>query len=303
MRYRQASGPGATMLTLLLTTHALATWSIVVADPETGRVGGAGTSCVGALDVAIIHGAVPGVGAVHAQARLNVAGRDEAVRLLGEGSAPDAIIAAMTDPDFDRIAAQRQYGVVDLQGRTAGFTGVDNGDWAGHTTGNAGSMAFSVQGNILTGPEVVQRSVDAFEASAATARPDACLLPERLLQALTAGRALGEGDSRCTGRGVPSDSAFLRVTEADGTVLVDLSVTETGAEDPLDLLAAELAAWRAENACPELSDPVDTDADTDIDEAGTGCGCATSAAGGWWVLGALVLFVRRSRRSERALRG
>ena len=69
--------------TVVWVSPVSATYSIVAADQATGQVGGSGTSCVGTLDVFIIYGAVPGKGAVHAQAQLSVAGRDEAVRLLG----------------------------------------------------------------------------------------------------------------------------------------------------------------------------------------------------------------------------
>ena len=91
---------------------------------------------------------------------------------------------------------------------------------------------------------MVSRTHEHFEAGGA------CDLAERLLVALTAGRAEGEGDSRCTDRGVPSDSAFLRVDDAEGNALVSLTVTGTRSDDPLDALAEEFSAWRTENPCP-----------------------------------------------------
>ena len=279
------------LLALLLATPAHATWSIVAADPASGEIGGAGTSCVGRLDVSVIYGGAPGMGAVHAQAQLNRAGRDEAVRLLELGESPEAIITALSDPEFDAGAASRQYGVVDLQGRAAAWTGASNGDWAGDVQGVADGIVYSAQGNILTGEGVVSRTADSFDAGGS------CDLAERLLVALTAGEADGEGDGRCTSRGVPSDSAFLRVQDADGVMLVDLSVTGTGNQDPLALLRADFDEWRADNPCPAV--PVDSDTDTDTDEpdqAGA-CGCSSSGGGAVIVLPLLVigLCVRRRR--------
>jgi uncharacterized protein (TIGR03382 family) len=273
------------LLALLLSSPAHATWSIVAADPDTGEVGGAGTSCVGGLDVAVIFGSAPGVGAVHAQAQLSTAGRDEAVRRLDLGESPDAILAAITDAAFDRSADRRQYGIVDTQGRSAAWTGALNGDWAGDQQGTTDGLVYSVQGNILTGEGVVARTAASFQLGGA------CDLPERLLVALTAGRADGEGDSRCTSRGVPSDSAFLRVQDQDGVDIVSLSVTGTGNDDPLERLRVELDAWRADNPCPVV-DPGDTD--TDTGQASTGCGCSgTGASVGWLALLGLAFLRRR----------
>lgn len=276
---------------LLLSAQAQATWSIVAADSTTKEIGGAGTSCVGDLDVTAIYGGAAGAGAVHAQAALNTSGRDEAVRLLEAGESPLAIVQAITDSDFDANAARRQYGVVDLLGRSAAYTGSQNGDWAGDVQGNAQGIVFSAQGNILTGEGVVSRTADSFREGGS------CDLPERLLVALTAGRADGEGDSRCTERGVPSDSAFLKVQNEAGEVIVDLTVTGTGSEDPLDQLRVAFDAWRVDNPCPvEETDQTD---DTDgPQEASGGCDCAASPVGGW-ALGLLGLgLIRRRRRTH-----
>ncbi|MFK7926609.1 MAG: DUF1028 domain-containing protein [Myxococcota bacterium] len=275
-------------LILTLIPSAFATWSIVAADPETEQIGGAGTSCVGDLDVAAIYGGAPGVGVVHAQARLNFAGRDEAVRRLGEGESPLAIVQAITAEDFDPDAPRRQYGVVDLRGRSAAYTGSSNGDWAGDQQGSADGIVYSAQGNILTGEGVVSRTAAAFEDSAA------CDLPERLLTALTAGSAASEGDSRCTDRGVPSDSAYLRVQGADGSMVVDLSVTGTGNEDPLVALRSAFDAWRVNNPCPT---PEPEPQSEPTDEATGACGCASAPGSGLFLLCISGLMLARRRRT------
>ncbi|MEL6347570.1 MAG: DUF1028 domain-containing protein [Myxococcota bacterium] len=244
---------------------AHATWSIVAADPQTGQLGGAGTSCVGDLDVRVIFGAAPGKGAVHAQARLSTDGRDQAVSLLEQDQTPAAIIAAITDARFDPRAAERQYGVVSLSQDPAAWTGEENGSWAGDVQGAADGIRYSAQGNILTGAPVVTRTADAF------AQGQACDLAERLLVALTAGRDEGQGDSRCTDAGVPSDSAFLIVIDADGQTRVDLSVVGTGRQDPLALLRADFDRWREDHPCPDAETEESSTASEESPESGPGC--------------------------------
>src|SRR5690606_21817570 len=104
---------------LLLAGDVTATYSIAAVDKLEGLVGGAGTSCVGTLSVSVIQGLVPGVGVVHAQAALNTAARDQAVVLLGQGATAQEVISAITASSFDLQAAQRQYGVVRLDGDIA----------------------------------------------------------------------------------------------------------------------------------------------------------------------------------------
>src|SRR5512134_496966 len=126
---------------------AFATYSVVATDSSTREVGGAGTSCVGSLSVSVIYGSAPGHGAVHAQASLGGLGRDEAAQRLALDEDPAAIIAAITDPGFDPDAQTRQYGIVDLAHRAAGFTGSMTLAYAEDRQGELGAVTYSVQGN------------------------------------------------------------------------------------------------------------------------------------------------------------
>jgi uncharacterized Ntn-hydrolase superfamily protein len=226
---------------------ARATYSIVAADTRTHRTGGAGTSCLEGQDVFIIHGVVPGIGTIHAQATYNAAARERGVELLRAGETPRDIVAALTLPSFDASASFRQYGVVTTLGDVAAYTGADDGTFAGDRQGTVGTLAYSVQGNILTSRAVIDHAADAFEAAG-------CDLPERLMRALEAGALSGEGDRRCTTtRGIPSDSAFLRVSAGDGDddPYLDLRVPTSGDDSPLVGLRAQLDRWRAEHPCGE----------------------------------------------------
>lgn len=273
------------------------TYSIVAADSITREVGGAGASCLGGEDVYVIYAASPGRGVVHAQAHYSLRARDEAVRLLGEGRTAEQVLAALTAPGFDGNAAIRQYGVVDVLGNAAGFTGDRTTAFAADGQGHFGDYAYSVQGNILTSARVLEQAAQGFAS-------DGCDLPERLMLALEAGAQNGEGDSRCTERGLPSDSAFLQVegpgSPADG--YLSLRVETSGDESPLPLLRSKLDAWRASHPCPvRTSAEQASDGDED-----SGCSCRTAPAGAptsWLLLGCgLVVAWRRRRRAARELR-
>ncbi len=266
---------------------------------------------------------MPGTGVVHAQARFNQAARDQAVALLAGGTAPAEVIAAITSAEFDADAATRQYGVVDLAGRVAGYTGSGTTAYAGDRQGSAGSYVYSVQGNILTSARVVDQAAAAFESGG-------CDLAARLLAALRAGAEGGEGDSRCTeSRGIPSDSAFLEVDregEPAGTYAA-LRVPTSGDADPLVSLAAAYDTFREAHPCPSNGAAGSAgNAGSSGNEAGGsgvgsgskgappsaepagGCGCRTAVtprptgrAAAWLACVALALRARR-RWNRHALR-
>lgn len=158
-----------------------------------------------------------GVGAVATQSYANLAYRPDGLRLLSEGRSAQEVVDALTTADDKR--EQRQVGIVDRDGNAATFTGKECNAWAGGRTGDG----YAAQGNILTGPEVVDALAEAFEG---TAGP----LAHRLHQALLAADRAG-GDRR--GR----QSAALYVVSENGgygggsDVLVDIRVDD--AEDPV----------------------------------------------------------------------
>ncbi|MEZ0581017.1 DUF1028 domain-containing protein [Nocardioides sp. MH1] len=175
--------------------------------------------------------AVAGVGAVATQAWANVAYKGLALAHLDEGATASIALQRLVDEDEGRD--HRQVGIVDLDGGAATYTGPSCLDWAGGLTGDG----FAVQGNILTGPEVVEAMRDAFEASDADAP-----LARRLLAALAAGDDAG-GDSR--GR---QSAAVLVVKDGAGyggfdDVAVDLRIDDH--EDPVTELERLLGLHEA----------------------------------------------------------
>jgi uncharacterized Ntn-hydrolase superfamily protein len=145
---------------------------------------------------AVVSWARAGAGAVATQALANLAYGPNGLELLEAGGDADSVVMELTTADSER--EHRQLGVVDGAGRAATFTGSECFDWAGGRTGDG----YCCQGNILTGPDVVDAMAESFEATQGK-------LGERLLAALTAGDLAG-GDRR--GR----QSASLLVVRAGG---------------------------------------------------------------------------------------
>ena len=147
-----------------------------------------------------------GAGAIATQAYANLAYGPEGLERLAGGMSAADVVAALTEADEGR--ARRQVGVVDARGGAHNFTGEECFEWAGGTSGEG----YCCQGNILTGPAVVERMAEAFEATDGE-------LAQRLLAALAAGDAAG-GDRR--GR----QSAALVIARAGGGYggLADLAV-------------------------------------------------------------------------------
>jgi uncharacterized Ntn-hydrolase superfamily protein len=162
----------------------LSTFSIVACDTARGFLGVAVQSrVVGAGS--IVPAAEAGVGAIATQANANVSYKARALALLRQGRSPEQVRAEFTRGDS--LTTSRQFAVMDARCRVAAHTGDSTIAWAGHRVGRH----YSVQGNILAGPQVVEAMGRAFEESEAAGRP----FGERLLAALKAGQAAG-GDVR-----------------------------------------------------------------------------------------------------------
>jgi len=157
------------------------TFSIVACDPERGDWGVAVASKFPAVG-AVVPSARAGVGAVATQAHANPEYGADGLALLSGGATANDAVASLTGADDGR--AQRQLGMVDATGGAASFTGSECMPWAGGRTGEG----LACQGNILTGPEVVDDMARAFEEATGE-------LVDRLVAALVAGDAAG-GDRR-----------------------------------------------------------------------------------------------------------
>ena len=157
------------------------TWSIVARHPS-GALGVAVASkffAVGALCPAVRSGK----GALSTQALVNPLYARDGLAALDAGLPPAQIVRRLTEADAGR--EMRQLHLVDSAGRTAAHTGKSCIEWCGHLERDG----FSVAGNMLAGPRVIEETARAYEATSA--------LPfaERLMAAMEAGEAAG-GDKR-----------------------------------------------------------------------------------------------------------
>ena len=176
---------------LLLPQAASATWSIAISDSETGELAIGSATCVTGIDLKRLASVVVvGKGAGAAQSSVDVTGQNRMLifQELMNGTSPEEILIklAIQDPGHQT----RQYGIVDTQERSVGFTGSFAGGYAGHLTGRMGTLTYAVQGNLLTGASVLT------EAEAALRDEDGDL-PARLMAAMLAAREQG-GDGRCS---------------------------------------------------------------------------------------------------------
>ena len=192
----------AFLLTVLLPSSAFATWSVIAIDMSTGRVVIASATCVN-RDDAFLMGVqavvVPGKGVAACQAGVDGTHANQKLVFaeLQKGTAPERIIELLAQ---DTAFQTRQFGILDLQGRSAGHSGLSNGyvsqDIQGRVPGT--QIYYSIQGNILRPGEVVPNAVKAFLAANGA-------ITDRVMAAMEAADASG-GDSRCTCPVIPPGS-------------------------------------------------------------------------------------------------
>ena len=181
------------------------TWSILARDAS-GRFGVAIASRFFAVGALCVH-TRRGVGALSTQALMNPLYGARGMDLLAQGASPESVVKSLTEADDGR--QQRQLHVLPATGRAAAWTGTGCIDWCGHRI----DEDFSVAGNMLAGPQVVEATAEAFIA---TQGRD---LAERLLAALAAGEAAG-GDKR------GKQAAALRIHADEDWPQLDLRVDD-----------------------------------------------------------------------------
>lgn len=117
--------------------------------------------------------------AVASQAYANPALSRAAIEQLELGHAPAEALEEIRAAD--QWAEYRQLGIVDREGRSAAYTGRQNGEWKGHIT----DTNFVAMGNAIHREAVVEDMARSFVDSKGE------ILEERLLRALQAGRDQG----------------------------------------------------------------------------------------------------------------
>jgi hypothetical protein len=188
---------------LVAPSSAFATWSVIAIDKSTGRVVIASATCVDRDDqflMGVQAVVVPGKGVAACQAAVDGTHKNQMLVFeeLQKGTDPTRIIEMLSeDPAFQ----SRQFGLLDLQGRTAGHSGLGNGYVSQDVQGQVPDteIYYSIQGNILRPGLVVPNAVQAFVKATGA-------LTDRVMAAMDAADGSG-GDSRCTCPPWPSDGS------------------------------------------------------------------------------------------------
>jgi hypothetical protein len=193
----------AALVLAAMPVPAAATWSIIAVDTNTGLVVIASATCVTAEGLRTRGGLksiqaviVPGIGIAAAQAGVDGTRANQTLIFeeMRKGTDPDVILSMLSeDPAFQR----RQFGIVDLQGRMAGFSGSGNGyaSLAVQSEIRGEGIYFAVQGNILENRAVVLDAVAAILDTEGT-------VVDKVMAGMEAADVAG-GDSRCSCRTDP----------------------------------------------------------------------------------------------------
>ncbi len=178
---------------VMMPAPVAATWSIIAIDRNTGRMVISSATCAATapnqlkLLQAIV---IPGVAIAAAQAGVDRTHENQKLiyRELQNGTAPSEIIRMLqADPRIE----SRQFGIIDMQGRTAGHSGERNGDVARDIQGESDDgILWSVQGNIIATEE-------ALTAAAIIMQHGPADIIDRVMLAMEVADARG-GDVRCT---------------------------------------------------------------------------------------------------------
>ena len=100
-----------------------------------------------------------GLGGIATQALVNPYYGIDGLKLLREGRKPREIVSTLIAADAGRES--RQLHIMDVHGRIASHTGRDCVDWCGHLAGDG----FSIAGNMLAGPRVLDDTAKAYTAA------------------------------------------------------------------------------------------------------------------------------------------
>ena len=254
----------------LLAPAASATWSIVAVNTRTGEVCIASATCLDGLNLQQLTPVVlVGVGGACAQSAGDGTG-------VNRQRIHDDMIAGMTPQEIlDDLAAHdnhhqtRQYGIVNMPDEPVTFSGNLDGIAYYGVSRVQDDIRYAIQGNVLTGIQVVTNAENAFLATDGD-------ISQKVMAAMEAARVYG-GDGRCScNDGAPTYcgcpprrfiySAFTaffvlaRIGDTDGATC-DASGCATGTyfsdllaismlhgPEPVLWLESQYADWRASKA-------------------------------------------------------
>ncbi len=268
----------AALTLFLIPAPVTATWSIIAVDTRSGLVVIASATCVSAEGLRSRGGlksiqavVVPGIGVAAAQAGVDGTRANQMLIFdrMRAGMDPDEILDLLSaDENFQR----RQFGIVDLQGRMAGFSGDRNGyaALAIQSEVREEGIYFAVQGNILESDAVVLDAVAAILAENGT-------VVDRVMAGMEAADLAG-GDARCSCRtdpvpeteagcrhrtshvayiaaAKPEDSVGEGHSDGEYSLFIDVDDENTSAlesPNPVTTLRMRYDAWKASGGLSSL---------------------------------------------------
>ena len=267
LRARLSGWMAGGVAALGLATPVSATWSICVVDLTTGEVAVATATCLENDDLGrFVPMLLVGKGAGAEQSVVDASGFNRILMrdLMLVDTPPLVVLDTLLESGTAPIS--KQYGIAGFNGFPASFSGAVTSDALGNVTGIVGDLAYAIQGNVLTGPEVCFAAEEALISTPGD-------LGQRLLAAMEAAYALG-GDGRCscsesdpTGCGVPPQSFtktahvgllyVARIGDTDGAcdslvgcaagdyyLRLDI-IDDSSGLDPVLQLRAQYDVWRA----------------------------------------------------------
>jgi len=158
------------------------TFSIVLCDPESKKLGVAVATCHLAVGALVPH-LKSGIGAIATQAATNPYLGLKGLDKMSQGySLKDSLVTSLNE---DLAKDSRQLHGVDFSGNAWAWTGKNTVEWSGHKFGKN----FSLAGNMLAGEKVLEACYEVIKSR--NNEP----IEEILLQGLKAGEAAG-GDVR-----------------------------------------------------------------------------------------------------------
>ena len=179
------------LLGLVLVAPARATWSIVVLNRVTGELAVATSTCIANFGIDQF---VPVIrvgyaaGAAQSFVLSSAANRRRIFRNSVRGATPQQMLDVIEGSDGG--FALRQFGIVAFAGPPVTHTGTSNGNFANGVIGEVGPYQYAIQGNVLTGNNVILDCEAAFLSTPGD-------LGEKMVAAMEAGRDAG-GDGRCS---------------------------------------------------------------------------------------------------------
>jgi uncharacterized Ntn-hydrolase superfamily protein len=186
-------------------------------DAATGQIVVASATCLrqadfsrmGAKDLREVQAAVvPGKGAAMCQAIIDTTHKNQRsiIAEIEKGTEPAKILDLLKKQD--PAVEGRQFGILDMHGRSIGFSGKENISFALSESGSAGAnIYYQMQGNILASVDVIHEAARAFTQAKGK-------LSDRVMAAMEAADSKG-GDRRCTD-GRTAYVAYIAIVDKNG---------------------------------------------------------------------------------------